>query len=710
VGIENRFLEEVCELLDGVFNLESEDQRYAACPAHADEKASLSIATGESGNLLFTCHANCEYEAIERALLERARSAHPVATYRYLDADRKVVLTVTRRPLKQFTRFPAGVKQLPPYNYPELLAADKEQTILVVEGEKDADNLSELGLLATTTGGASGWRKLSRQYLDAFKDRDIVVIPDRDTPGQQGAEYALDWLVGLAKRVRVLQLPYELEQKHGKDISDWLKERDDDELEELDALIEKAVDAAQFKPEKTAGWWKTNHKGGKNAGGKHRYPQGEGPYVRLAQFLKDETDFAVDRGGRLYVYQDGVYAEGGKEYVCQRVQELTREIGMTWRPGYNEGVATYIANEAPHLWDWPPVDVISVQNGLLNLATRELRPHDPSYLSTVQLPVEYDPSIEPQAWPKFIAEVFPEDARDWGYIIPMWLLTVSREVQKAGLLKGEPGCGKSTYADALITFLGQTNVCNKALQQLAEDRFSKAALVGKLANIKTELPGRTLRELDTFTSLVTFDPQDAERKHEHAFSFNPFAKLLFSTNDAPPVTEAGAIDAYADRWFVVPFPRRFRGTAAERGQGELLSGLTAPRELSGLLNKVLEQYAFVKRTRLHRESWPPSMQTAYAGFMQETVKLTVWLQHALEYTGEESDRITKQELYDLFMQYGKGGVLSQKRFFSEVKHALPELDNAARYVKLPPTSPRLTKQAWAYVGWRIRAEYFAFSL
>ncbi len=41
------------------------------CPAHNDSHASLSIADGDNGELLFNCHTGCSYKAITEALTEQ---------------------------------------------------------------------------------------------------------------------------------------------------------------------------------------------------------------------------------------------------------------------------------------------------------------------------------------------------------------------------------------------------------------------------------------------------------------------------------------------------------------------------------------------------------------------------------------------------------------------------------------------------------------
>jgi hypothetical protein len=124
-----------------------------------------------------------------------------------------------------------------PYRLPELMAAEHD-TVLVVEGEKDADNLVALGLLATTSiGGAEKWTAELNQY---FKDRDVYILPDNDDPGERHAKQVCENLAGIAREIRIVRLP-NLPPKG--DVSDWLDAGGN--VEELDRLMKAAhkVDA-----------------------------------------------------------------------------------------------------------------------------------------------------------------------------------------------------------------------------------------------------------------------------------------------------------------------------------------------------------------------------------------------------------------------------------------------------------------------------------
>ena len=66
------------------------------------------------------------------------------------------------------------------YKTPDILARAQEK-VWIFEGEKDADNAAQMGLLATTSPmGAGKWRDSFSQLLAG---REIVICPDRDEPG-----------------------------------------------------------------------------------------------------------------------------------------------------------------------------------------------------------------------------------------------------------------------------------------------------------------------------------------------------------------------------------------------------------------------------------------------------------------------------------------------------------------------------------------------
>lgn len=219
----------------------------------------LALIERETGNA-----GRAAVEWMEQQGIKQANDNAPaprkriVATYDYLDADGVLLFQVCRMDPKDFRqRRPdgkgwswsvKGVEQVP-YRLPQLLAR-ADETIFLVEGEKDADNLAALGLLATcNAGGANKWHASLSQH---FRGRNVVVLPDNDDAGRAHAQLVAGKLHGIAASVRVLTLP---NLPHKGDVSDWLEAGHG--ADELRAMAERAtmpVPANDNAPRPTCGW------------------------------------------------------------------------------------------------------------------------------------------------------------------------------------------------------------------------------------------------------------------------------------------------------------------------------------------------------------------------------------------------------------------------------------------------------------------------
>ena len=101
-----------------------------------------------------------------------------------------------------------------PYHLPAVIAAD---TVYIVEGEKDADNLMDIGLVATTAPeGAGKWRDEMNHW---FAGKEVIILADNDKPGREHADRVEGALRGIAASVRSVHFPM-LPEKG--DVSDFL--------------------------------------------------------------------------------------------------------------------------------------------------------------------------------------------------------------------------------------------------------------------------------------------------------------------------------------------------------------------------------------------------------------------------------------------------------------------------------------------------------
>ena len=188
-----------------------------------------------------------------------------VKVYPYTDTAGKLRFEVVRilkkdgdktfrqhRPLHPPARFPF-VKEVPHdvrrgilYRMPELAAAkEADSTVYVVEGEKDADTLAQMGLMGTTCPGGSG--KWDADHSEQLRDVDVVVLPDHDAPGYKHGRQVVDSLLGVARSVREIHLidGYPNLPEKG-DITDLAELVGMDEAKRiLEELCEKSLDMGE---------------------------------------------------------------------------------------------------------------------------------------------------------------------------------------------------------------------------------------------------------------------------------------------------------------------------------------------------------------------------------------------------------------------------------------------------------------------------------
>jgi hypothetical protein len=169
-----------------------------------------------------------------------------VATYDYRDEGGKLLSQTCRLDPKDFrNRRPDGnggwiwdlknVRRVL-YNLPHVVeTVARGEVVLVVEGEKDVENLRKLGVVATCNpGGTNKWRP---EYNESLRGGDIALVPDNDDTGHAHVNTIGQALSGIAKRVRVLLLP-DLPDK--SDASDWIAAGGT--AEQLWALVDQAPD------------------------------------------------------------------------------------------------------------------------------------------------------------------------------------------------------------------------------------------------------------------------------------------------------------------------------------------------------------------------------------------------------------------------------------------------------------------------------------
>ncbi len=191
----------------------------ARCPTHEDRTPSLSLGNGERG-LVVKCFAGCATRDVVAAVglaesdlfyegtsVNGAGLGEPAEIYDYVAAGGEPLFQVVRFEPKTFRqRRPdghggwtwnlTGVARVL-YRLPAVVAAVAAgETVYVVEGEKDVHAAERAGAVATTNpGGAGKWRA---EHSEALRGARVVVVADKDEPGERHARNVARELTGVA--------------------------------------------------------------------------------------------------------------------------------------------------------------------------------------------------------------------------------------------------------------------------------------------------------------------------------------------------------------------------------------------------------------------------------------------------------------------------------------------------------------------------------
>jgi P4 family phage/plasmid primase-like protien len=283
------------------------------------------------------------------------------------------------------------------------------------------------------------------------------------------------------------------------------------------------------------------------------------------------------KSGEILVYENGAYRFEGQTILESLIQQLGG-------PQTTNNVVGEVLGQIRRMTPADFMDFdrdpyrLSVKNGILNLKTGKLEPHNPEFLTVIQIPVEFKPEADCPKVKKFMSEIVkPEDVplleEQAGYC-----LLRAYPIHKAFVLLGGGDNGKSVWIKLIVAMVGLDHTSQVPFQKLGS-KFKTAELKGKMINFYSDLPAQGLFFTDTFKMLTSEDPMSIEEKFLKSQTFINYAKLLFSANQLPKTYDES--DGFYRRIILIDFPNKFDGPNRDE---HLLEKLTTPEELSGFLN------------------------------------------------------------------------------------------------------------------------------
>ena len=227
---------------DAPFEYDEDDSKPAAISYGSVLGYSSSLMANKKALSKLMRRRNLELEILESMAIgwDEGQSAYTIPVFGLDDA----ILNVRRYQLD-----PADDRRkiwsVKGYGSPDLYPMEQleHETLVVCEGEWDALATIQAGIPAVTrTGAAKVWKSKWNHW---FADKTVYVIHDMDDAGQQGNRLVYNDLRDVAAACHIIKLPYEVTEKHGKDLSDYWEDHDAGDFWQM---IAEQVEVAPEQP------------------------------------------------------------------------------------------------------------------------------------------------------------------------------------------------------------------------------------------------------------------------------------------------------------------------------------------------------------------------------------------------------------------------------------------------------------------------------
>jgi putative DNA primase/helicase len=366
----------------------------------------------------------------------------------------------------------------------------------------------------------------------------------------------------------------------------------------------------------------------------------------LARTLRNAVEksgkLAVGPGRIIYRYNDGLWTPDGDAEINRRTERM---LGERFRPSHAQNVLSVVSNREQLITDDnQDTQFINLPNGLLDWKERRLYPHSSAVISTVRVPIAWNPDAKCPNIDKFISEVFPPDAHNLAYQVLGYMLFNGNPLHKAIILYGSGRNGKGTYLRLARMLAGGNNISAISPQALDTSQFASAQIYGKLANLVGDVDPKLFKGTEQFKQLTGGDYMPAQHKYGQPFIFQAKALMVAAFNKLPTTTDT--TEGFFSKWVVVPFNAQFLGNKADPN---LLERLTRPEELQGLLVRAIEGLNQVMNQGAL--DIPESVKIACENFRKEADPIQNFVTDCVEVTLNRKTHVRKGDIYSRYVEW-----------------------------------------------------------
>lgn len=420
--------------------------------------------------------------------------------------------------------------------------------------------------------------------------------------------------------------------------------------------------------------------------------------IILAKDIMEDYAFVVDKESEdLYYFNptEGVYVARTEQLIKR---EIARRLDDNTKARYYAEVENFIKYTSKIVEFNTQPELLAVQNGVLNVLTRELSPQNPDFYMTNRLPHKYNSEAKCPLIQKFLGEVMSQKHQTQHQEFLGNCLYRKIIFHVALLLNGVGNNGKSVLIDVDTALIGKKNMSHETLQALCYDKFAAAELKDKMINFVSDMPSEGLKHVGIAKMLIAGDSLTVQRKHCNPFDLTPFAKFMFSCNAAPPIDPTEDNLAWYRRLIMLDFPHIFSPDSTEHKEDKnLKSKLIVETEMSGYLNYALDGLERLMKNQEFSDRM--SIEETRKSYIKKSDSCKAFISECIEITSNFEDYEFDAVVYRAFSDYCiREKVPSHPK--GELTKAIMQYASGAERTKLNVESERSGERSKREMAWK----------
>ena len=331
--------------------------------------------------------------------------------------------------------------------------------------------------------------------------------------------------------------------------------------------------------------------------------------------------------------------------------------------------------------------IYDIKNGVFS------KKFNPDYIIVSQIPHMFDESEKFDGIDQKVSEIITDKNNKQSFydFLSICLMPYTGiDFQFGGV--GRAGTGKSQLCDLAQMVLGEENVSNSPIHQIASDQTTQKACAYKILNIDNDLSSESIKQIDVLKKWITQDKFTARGIYSQPTTFKPMSRLMFMANDLYEISNTDDAEAIYERTHIIRIDNKFRGQDNEIKR--VFLKIATKKELSGLVTYLCKNSTELYNNQAIHHPMPYSIVeetwNTFGNRIKEFVKKWIVL--------GVPNRTEASEPWDKWLGFAlkKGYQAKDKKKFREIFDEL--VGSTATKTRIDDMS------VYAYTGFRIKTD------